>query len=112
MGFEVGPEECFDTVTVEVGPYQGLILKNAVDNGLNLRAVGDRHVGITVDERTRPETLLRLYRAFGGYHLEYNTDYPEYRLPKALAPPGTPPSGRAATRGGTSPLLLHCNNGE
>ncbi len=84
MGFEVGPKECFDTVTVEVGPYQGLILKNAVDNGLNLRAVGEHKVGITVDERTRPETLLRVYRAFGGYHLKYNTDHPEYRLPKKL----------------------------
>jgi len=84
MGFVVEPKECFDTVTVEVGPYQGLILKNALDNGLNLRAVGEHHVGITVDERTRPETLLRVYRAFGGYHLEYNTEHPEYRLPKTL----------------------------
>ncbi|HUF87730.1 MAG TPA: aminomethyl-transferring glycine dehydrogenase [Thermohalobaculum sp.] len=84
MGFEVAPKECFDTVTVEVGPYQGLILKNAVDNGLNLRAVGEHRIGITVDERTRPETLLRLYRTFGGYHLEYDTEYPKYRLPKKL----------------------------
>ena len=84
MGFKIAPEEFFDTITVEVGPYQGLILKNAVDNGINLRAVGEHRIGITVDERTRPETLLRVYRAFGGYHLEYREEYPEYRLPKAL----------------------------
>ena len=84
MGFVVGPKECFDTITVEVGPYQGLIMKNAVDNGINLRAVGEHQVGITVDERTRPQTLLQVYRAFGGYDIEYNSDYPEYRLPTAL----------------------------
>ncbi|MGR3717903.1 MAG: aminomethyl-transferring glycine dehydrogenase [Thermohalobaculum sp.] len=84
MGFEVTPKECFDTITVEVGPYQGLIMKNAVDNGLNLRAVGEHRIGVTVDERTRPGTLMQLYRTFGGYHLEYQDDYPEYRLPKAL----------------------------
>ncbi len=84
MGFEVGPKECFDTITVEVGPYQGLILKNAVDNGINLRAVGEHKVAITVDERTRPGTVKQVYRAFGGYDLEYDTDFPEYRLPKAL----------------------------
>jgi glycine dehydrogenase len=84
MGFEVGPKECFDTITVEVGPYQGLIMKNAVDNGINLRAVGEHKIGITVDERTRPGTLEQVYRAFGGYHLEYIVEYPEYRLPKAL----------------------------
>ena len=84
MGFEVTPKECFDTITVEVGPYQGLIMKNAVDNGINLRAVGKHRIGITVDERTRPGTLMQLYRTFGGYHLEYQDDYPEYRLPKAL----------------------------
>ena len=84
MGFKVTPKECFDTITVEVGPYQGLIMKNAIDNGLNLRAVGEHGIGVTVDERTRPGTLMQLYRTFGGYHLEYQDDYPEYRLPKAL----------------------------
>ena len=84
MGFKVTPKECFDTITVEVGPYQGLIMKNAIDNGLNLRAVGEHGIGVTVDERTRPGTLMQLYRTFGGYDLEYQEDYPEYRLPRAL----------------------------
>jgi glycine dehydrogenase len=84
MGFEVAPKECFDTITVEVGPYQGLIMKNAVDNGINLRAVGEHRIGITVDERTRPATLMQVFRAFGGYDIKYDEEYPEYRLPKAL----------------------------
>ena len=40
LGFKIRPESFFDTITVEVGPYQGLIMKNAVDNGVNLRKVG------------------------------------------------------------------------
>jgi glycine dehydrogenase len=84
LGFEMQPKEYFDTITVDVGPYQGLIMKNAVDNGLNLRKVGRDRIGIAVDERTRPATLEAVWRAFGGYDLVYRDDYPEYRLPRSL----------------------------
>jgi len=62
-------------------PYQGLIMKNAVDNGVNLRKVGRDRIGITVDERTRPATLEAVWRAFGGYKLVYSDEHPTYRLP-------------------------------
>ena len=84
LGFKIRPESFFDTITVEVGPYQGLIMKNAVDNGINLRKVGHDRIGITVDERTRPATLEAVWRAFGGYDLAYRDEQPEYRLPKPL----------------------------
>jgi len=84
LGFRVAPQEFFDTVTIEAGPYQGLIMKNAVDNGVNLRKVGRDRIGITVDERTRPATLEAVWRAFGGYSLVYSDDHPTYRLPAAL----------------------------
>jgi glycine dehydrogenase len=84
LGFKLTPDAFFDTITVDVGPYQGLIMKNAVDNGVNLRRVGANRIGITVDERTRPETLEAVWRAFGGYDLVYKDDYPDYRLPSAL----------------------------
>lgn len=84
LGFQIRPDAFFDTITVEVGPYQGLIMKNAVDYGVNLRKVGPDRIGITVDERTRPDTLEAVWRAFGGYDLVYRDAYPEYRLPKAL----------------------------
>jgi len=84
FGFQVRPAYFFDTITVEVGPYQGLIMKNAVDNGINLRRVGRDWLGITVDERTRPDTLEAVWRAFGGYDLVYRDEFPEYRLPKPL----------------------------
>ena len=84
LGFKIAPAEFFDTITVNVGPYQGLIMKNAVDNGVNLRKVGHDSIGITVDERTRPSTLEAVWRAFGGYDLVYRDAYPAYRLPQAL----------------------------
>ena len=84
LGFSIAPQEFFDTITVEVGPYQGLIMKNAVDNGVNLRKVGRDRIGISVDERTRPATLEAVWRAFGGYNLVYRDEFPKYRLPAAL----------------------------
>ena len=84
LGFKVAPAAYFDTITVEVGAYQGLILKNAVDNGVNLRKVDSDRIGITVDERTRPDTLEAVWRAFGGFELRYDEAYPASRLPQDL----------------------------
>jgi glycine dehydrogenase len=84
LGFKISPDAFFDTITVEVGPYQGLVMKNAVNNGVNLRKVGTDRVGISVDERTRPVTLEAVWRAFGGDHLVYRDEYPAYRLPADL----------------------------
>jgi len=84
IGFAVEPDAFFDTVTVAVGPYQGLIMKNAVDNGINLRKVGDSRIGITIDERTLPKHLEAVWRAFGGYDLRFKAAVPDYRLPENL----------------------------
>ena len=84
LGFKIRPARFFDTITVDVGPYQGLIMKNAVDHGVNLRKVGTDRIGITVDERTRPDTLEAVWRAFGAYDLRYSDDYPPSHLPENL----------------------------
>lgn len=84
LGFQVCPDAFFDTITVNVDSYQGLIMKNAVQNGVNLRKIGTDRVGITVDERTRPDTLEAVWRAFGGDELTYRDAYPAYRLPEDL----------------------------
>ncbi|WP_336487205.1 aminomethyl-transferring glycine dehydrogenase [Methylobacterium nigriterrae] len=85
LGFTVQPRHFFDTVTVEVGPFQGVILENAVENGVNLRRVGTDRIGITVDERTRPDIIQAVWRAFGGAHLAYDEAWPETRLPRELS---------------------------
>ncbi|MWB79240.1 aminomethyl-transferring glycine dehydrogenase [Pseudooceanicola sp. 216_PA32_1] len=82
-GFDVFPKKCFDTVTVEVGPFQGAILKSAVDEGINLRKVGETKIGITLDECTRPETIATVWRAFGITDADPDTA-PAYDLPEGL----------------------------
>ncbi|WCE66424.1 aminomethyl-transferring glycine dehydrogenase [Sulfitobacter faviae] len=82
-GFDVQPESYFDTITVEVGPLQAAVMKSAVDEGINLRRVGETRVGITLDERTRPDTIEAVWRAFGIRQADDDFT-PEYRLPEGL----------------------------
>ncbi|MFT5363171.1 MAG: glycine dehydrogenase [Sulfitobacter sp.] len=82
-GFEVENRDYFDTITVKLGALQGVVLKNAVAEGVNLRKIGEDRVGITLDERTRPETVEAVWAAFG---IERECDVTDvaYRLPEAL----------------------------
>ncbi|OUD09182.1 glycine dehydrogenase (aminomethyl-transferring) [Marivivens niveibacter] len=64
-GFAVEPDAYFDTVTVEVGALQATVMKSAVEEGINLRKVGETKVGISLDERTRRSTIEAVWRAFG-----------------------------------------------
>ena len=84
LGFAVEPEHFFDTITVRVGALQGVILAQAVANGVNLRKVGADRIGITVDERTRPDILQAVWRAFGAADPAYDEAWPDHRLPEAL----------------------------
>eukprot|EP01035_Chromulina_nebulosa_P035975 gene35975-48392_t len=83
LGYAVEPETFFDTITVEVGHMQGLVMRAAVAEGVNLRKVGETKVGISLDERTRPAILEAVWRAFGGSFkvAEFEADY---RLPTDL----------------------------
>ena len=62
-------------------------MKNAVDEGLNFRKVGTDRIGITVDERTRPDIIEAVWRAFGGFDLVYPKQHPAYRLPEKACSP-------------------------
>lgn len=84
LGFSVESEHFFDTITVKVGAFQGVILAGAVASGVNLRKIGSDRIGITVDERTRPDILQAVWRAFGGVDLAYDDAWPDPRLPAEL----------------------------
>jgi glycine dehydrogenase len=84
LGFKVEPETFFDTITVSVGPMQGVILNAAVANGVNLRRVGKDRIGISLDELTRPETIEAVWRAFGGMMKDDGAAIPHHRLPEPL----------------------------
>ncbi|MEI4195566.1 aminomethyl-transferring glycine dehydrogenase [Roseovarius sp. E0-M6] len=82
-GFKVDPKVFFDTITVDVGPLQSAVLKSAVDEGINLRRVGESRVGITLDEATRPKNIESVWRAFGITRKD--DSFPdEYRVPEDL----------------------------
>ncbi len=64
-GAQVMVKEYFDTITVEVGVGQTGILAAARAEGLNLRKIGNAHVGISLDETCDERVLLRVLRVFG-----------------------------------------------
>ncbi|KCV81920.1 glycine dehydrogenase [Actibacterium atlanticum] len=82
-GFDVQPEAFFDTITVEVGPMQGVILQNARAQEINLRKVGKTKIGISLDETTRWTSIKHVWAAFGIEGIEDDRS-PRYAIPDAL----------------------------
>lgn len=82
-GLKVSPAQFFDTITVEVGPLQEVVLKSAREEGINLRKIGDDRIGISLDERTRSATIEAVWRAFGITRKDDDLT-PEYRIPDDL----------------------------
>ncbi|WP_166418980.1 aminomethyl-transferring glycine dehydrogenase [Cochlodiniinecator piscidefendens] len=82
LGFKVSPEVFFDTITIEVGALQGVVMAAAVNEGINLRKIGNDRVGISLDEQTRSETIEAVWRAFGGDMKDDSEANREYRLPE------------------------------
>ncbi len=73
----------FDTVTLDVGADRDAIMARAVENGVNLRAIGDSHIGITLDEVTRRDVTEAVWTAFGITAKDDELKTP-YRLPEDL----------------------------
>jgi len=82
-GFTVAPKHFFDTITIDVGPMQQVILKAARKERINLRVVGTTKLGISIDETTRRETVERLWRAFGITRKDSDLTA-DYRIPDPL----------------------------
>lgn len=82
-GFAIEHEAFFDTVCVEVGAFQGVIIDSARARRINLRAVGKTKIGISLDETTRLEMLDTLLEAFGIMDGSDEAE-PEYCLPENL----------------------------
>ncbi|MCD1644835.1 aminomethyl-transferring glycine dehydrogenase [Aurantimonas coralicida] len=83
LGYTIEPDAFFDTMTVEVGRLQRVILDAAVAGGVNLRKIGDDRIGISIDERTRPGNLEAVWRAFGGDFAAEDFEM-GYRLPDGM----------------------------
>src|SRR3954449_4916307 len=65
LGFALGSDAFFDTVTVDVGAKRDEIVARALAEKINLR-IGDGELGIALDETTTPAIVEAVWRAFGG----------------------------------------------
>ena len=84
-GYTVEPDAFFDTITVEVGALQGVILDAGRAERINFRKVGETKIGITVDETVRPATLEAVWRAFGLSHTRDAFEGGYGRFPASMA---------------------------
>ncbi len=84
MGFTINPAEFFDTFTVDVGSLQTVVMRSARMEKVNLRAVGETMVGITLDEAASDKTLNAVWRAFGLAKKNFPADA-DFRLPAGMA---------------------------
>ena len=73
----------FDTITIDVGPMQNVILKSAINEGINLRKIGKSRIGISLDERTRPAIIEAVWRSFGIKRKDKDLTS-SYRIPNEL----------------------------
>src|SRR5712672_2477811 len=65
LGFAPQSEAFFDTVTVDPGSRRNEIAARARAEKINLR-IGERTLGIALDETTTPDIVEAVWRAFGG----------------------------------------------
>jgi glycine dehydrogenase len=63
-GHTVVHDDFFDTLAVEL-PAAAEVMAAAVERGINLRAISDRSIGISLDERTTVTDLADILAAFG-----------------------------------------------
>ena len=82
-GFNVEQKHFFDTITIDVGPMQNVILKSAISEGINLRKIGKSRIGISLDERTRPAIIEAVWRSFGIKRKDKDLTS-GYRIPNEL----------------------------
>src|SRR2546421_2069553 len=85
LGLKITHENFFDTIRVEVESSSGLI-EHAQKAGCNLRVLGTRAVGVSLDETTTNRDIQLLMSIFRGTHVRDLADddlgQPPLRIPK------------------------------
>src|SRR4029450_2766651 len=64
LGFVIDNERFFDTITGRTAPRTPGILARARDAGMNFRILGDRCLGISLDQTTTRAHVEAIWRAF------------------------------------------------
>ncbi|WP_075792018.1 aminomethyl-transferring glycine dehydrogenase [Massilia putida] len=71
LGFQLANETYFDTLTV-IADNADEIHRVANDNGINLRRIDARHVGISLDETITRDDIALLVKIFGGADVDFD----------------------------------------
>lgn len=69
FGYKATNKVFFDTLTLDVTSVKGsadAVHAASVAAGINLRPVGDKHVGVTLDESVSPDDLVALINVFAS----------------------------------------------
>jgi glycine dehydrogenase len=72
LGFQLANESYFDTLTV-IADNADDIHRVANDNGINLRRIDARHVGISLDETITRDDIALLVKIFGGADVDFDS---------------------------------------
>jgi glycine dehydrogenase len=97
LGFALRHAAAFDTLAVQTAAATDALLARGRDAGMNLRRLDDATVGITLDETTTRDDLVRLWQVFAA---------PGATVPTVEALASSPPRLPAGL-GRTSPFLTH-----
>jgi glycine dehydrogenase len=66
LGFSADNDHYFDTLTFTVGDAQRTIVQRALEQGINLRIIGDDRLGVSLDETTEGRDVQHLWQVFSG----------------------------------------------
>jgi glycine dehydrogenase len=66
LGYDLGDAPFFDTLTIQVGDKQSEILARAIAQRINLRAIDNDAIAISLDETTLPQDVVDLLHLFAG----------------------------------------------
>ena len=90
FGYEIiNGSAFFDTLTIDVGSAgqdTTMIHRIAVDMGINLRRVDERHVGVTLDESVAPCDLVDLVNIFALASGSSPVTLAALRIPEKMSP--------------------------
>ena len=74
LGFHVKSSAYFDTLTFDTGATTQTILARARDAGFNLRDIDGGSLGLSLDETTTRDDVVRLWSAFAGRDAGFDVD--------------------------------------
>jgi glycine dehydrogenase len=101
LGFAIRNAHAFDTLAIATGGRTAVIADRAVAGGINLRRIDDETLGITLDETTGRDDVVRLWRAFAAP----GQPLPDAAMFDAVPSDRLPPSLRRTTGFLTHPVF-------